>query len=74
MEECLGLSAYGAIYGVVGIGLRWVVYKMEKSGGDGGLVTVPVLGWQDNVASDTSYTWLELIAELVHALSFQGPL
>jgi hypothetical protein len=73
MEERLILSGYGAIYGAVGIGLRWVVYKTEKSGGAGGLVTFPVLGWQDNVASDTSYSTFELIAELVYALSFQGP-
>jgi hypothetical protein len=54
------------IYGLGGIGLHWMVCKMQKSGDH---LPTTVLDWQDNIASDASYTKFETIADLVYNLA-----
>ncbi|OJA17915.1 hypothetical protein AZE42_09235 [Rhizopogon vesiculosus] len=56
-------TQYNTIYGVGGIGLYWMVCKMEKSGGPQPTL---VLDWQNNIASDASYTQFQTIANLVY--------
>lgn len=55
-------TRYNTIYGVGGIGLHWMACKMEASGGPPALVQ----DWQTNIASDTSYTQFQAIADLVY--------
>jgi hypothetical protein len=62
LERLSGITQYDAIYGVAGIGLHWMVYKMDKSGGQLELV----LDWQDEITSDKSYEEFQTIAKLVH--------
>jgi len=66
MEGRFDLTNYSTIYGLGGIGLRWMVCKMEKSGGPGPAL---VLDWQNDVASDTSYTQFQTIADLVYNIT-----
>jgi len=63
MEGRLELTQYNTIYGVGGIGLYWMVCKMEKSGGPQPTL---VLDWQNNIASDASCTQFQTIANLVY--------
>ncbi|KAF8488217.1 cytochrome P450 [Russula emetica] len=58
-----GLTKSNTIYGVGGIGLHWAVYKAEKSGRRDLDV---VQDWKDDsdIASDTSYTQFQTIANL----------
>lgn len=65
IEGQFELTKYDTIYGVGGIGLHWTVYKMEKSEGP---KLVQVLDWQDNIASDVSYSKFQTIADLVYGL------
>lgn len=62
IEGQFEFTEYNTIYGIEGIGLHWMVFRMERSGGQPTLV----LDWQDNVASDTSYTHFQTIADLVY--------
>ncbi|KAG2338811.1 hypothetical protein BDR05DRAFT_1062515 [Suillus weaverae] len=63
IEGRFELTQYNTIYGVGGIGLNWMVCKMEKTGGH---QATEVLGWQDDIASDASYTAFQTIANLVY--------
>jgi len=66
IEGRFDLTQYNTIYGVGGIGLRWSVYKMEKAGSHQLQV---VHDWEDDIASDTSYTHFQTIANLVHNIT-----
>lgn len=63
IEGRFELTKYNTIYGLGGIGLRWMVCKMEKSGGPQPTL---VLDWQNNIASETSYAQFQIIANLVY--------
>ena len=65
IEGRLDLTSYNTIYGLGGIGLRWMMCKMEKSGDHKPTV---VLDWQDNIASDASFAEFENIANLIYNL------
>ena len=58
-----GLVKDNTIYGVGVIGLHWIVYKMEKSGRH---ELDLFQDWKDDIASDTSYTQFQTLANLVH--------
>ncbi|KAN0116531.1 hypothetical protein V8E52_005912 [Russula decolorans] len=66
IEGRFDLTQHKTIYGVGGIGLNWMACKMEKSG-----TSHPVLvhDWEDDIASDTSYTKFETIAGLVYNIT-----
>jgi len=65
IEGRFELTKFNTIYGVGGIGLHWMVCKMEKSGGPQPTL---VLDWQNNIASDASYTQFQTIANLVYTI------
>jgi len=55
-------TQYNTIYGLGGIGLHWMVCRMEK---DGSPVPTTVLGWHDNISNDLSYDAFETVADLL---------
>lgn len=63
VEGQLDLTQNNTIYGVGGIGLHWMVCKMEKSGLH---VLGTVLGWDDDISSNQSYDAFKTVAELVY--------
>lgn len=65
IKEGFDHTQYKTIYGLGGIGLHWVVCKME-SGDDQPTI---VLDWQDDVSSDASYARFEIIADLVYNIA-----
>ncbi|KAF8465434.1 hypothetical protein DFH94DRAFT_356799 [Russula ochroleuca] len=60
------LTQYDTIYGLSGIGLHWIVYKMQRSGN---FQSTLLVNWQDNIASDASYAEFAVIADLVYSLA-----
>lgn len=63
IEGRFDITEYKSIYGLAGIGLRWMVCKMEKNG-DGEPTTVQ--DWGDNVASKVSFAAFRDVAELLY--------
>jgi hypothetical protein len=63
MEAQVNKTKYNAIYGLAGIGLHWMVCKMEK---DGLPIPTTVLDWHDDISSDLSYDAFETVAALVY--------
>lgn len=59
-------SIYNTVYGLGGIGLHWMVCRMEKSGPDS---LEAVEEWQDDITSDASYGRFSGIADLVYNIS-----
>jgi hypothetical protein len=69
MKEKIKSTKYKSIYGIRGVGLRWMLYKLEKLGGtstEPALVTV--LDWQDDITS-ASYTYFQALADLVYSIT-----
>jgi hypothetical protein len=66
IEGRFDLTQYNTIYGVGGIGLNWMACKMTKSGNHH---PVMVHDWEADIASDTSYTHFQAIADLVHHIT-----
>jgi hypothetical protein len=65
IEGRFELTKYDTIYGLAGIGLHWMVCRMDKSGSPNATV---VLDWQENITSGPSYTQFQTIAEHVYEL------
>ncbi|KAF8478503.1 hypothetical protein DFH94DRAFT_750273 [Russula ochroleuca] len=63
MEGRFEFTQYNTIYGLGCIGLHWMVCRMQRSGGHQPSL---VLDWQDDIASDASYSKFGAIAELVY--------
>jgi hypothetical protein len=57
-------TKYDTIYGLGGIGLRWIVYKKKK-----GQKLEVVQDWKEDITSDTSYAEFQTIADLVHNMA-----
>lgn len=70
LMECIegqfDLTQYDTIYGVGGIGLHWMVCKMEKSGLHG---VTTMLDWHDDISSNQSYEAFKAIARLVYEVN-----
>jgi hypothetical protein len=58
-------TEYDTIYGLGGIGLHWMVCKLEKGGSP---VATTVLDWHDNISSDLSYDAFKTVADLLDNL------
>ena len=56
-------TKYSTIYGLAGIGLHWMVCKMEK---DGLPIPTIVVEWHDDISSDLSYDAFETVAASVY--------
>jgi hypothetical protein len=52
MDDKLRASRYDTIFGVGGIGLRWIACKMTKTGGS---VPEVIVDWHDDITNDESY-------------------
>jgi hypothetical protein len=63
MERRFEFTQYNTIYGLGGIRLHWMVCRMQRSGDHQPSL---VLDWQDDIASDASYSKFGAIAELVY--------
>jgi hypothetical protein len=63
IKDRFDFTRYETIYGLAGIGLHWMVCRVQKSGERQHSL---VLDWQDNVASDASYASFRAIADHVH--------
>jgi hypothetical protein len=59
------ITKSNTFYGLGGIGLHWMVCEVKS----GNCLPTTVLDWQDNIASDASYTEFETIANLVYNLA-----
>ena len=58
-------TEYNTIYGLCGIGLHWMVCKMEK----GGLpVPTTMVDWHNDINSDLSYDAFEIVVDLLDNL------
>ena len=58
-------TEYNTIYGLCGIGLHWMVCKMEKGGSP---VPTTVVDWHYDISSDLSYDAFETVADLLDNL------
>jgi len=63
IEGRFDLTQYNTIYGLGGIGLNWMVCKMEKSGQH---VPQTILDWRGDISSDQSYGHFSEVANLVY--------
>lgn len=63
IEGRFDLTQYNTIYGLGGIGLNWMVCKMEKSGQH---VPQTILGWRADISSDQSYTDFAEVADKIY--------
>ena len=54
------------IYGLVGIGLRWMVCEVQKSGNR---LPTTVIDGQDNIASNASYAKFRTLATLIYNIA-----
>ena len=63
MEAQFDKTKYNTIYGLAGIGLHWMVCKMEK---DGLPIPTIVVEWHDDISSDLSYDAFETVAASVY--------
>jgi hypothetical protein len=61
LEKLSKLTEFDTIYGVGGIGLHWLAYKMHKLGGR----PILMLDWQDDISSARSYKEFQTIADLI---------
>lgn len=68
IEGLFDLTKFDTIYGVAGIGLHWMACKMDRLAGH---QATQLLDWQDNIASESSYTQFQTIANLVYSLHEQ---
>jgi hypothetical protein len=59
------LTRYNTIYGLGGIGLKWMACRVQRSGDHQPTLLVD---WKDNIASDTSYAEFAVVADLVYSL------
>ena len=65
IKDHFNLTRYNTIYGLGGIGLQWMVCKIQRSGDHQPIVLV---NWKDNIASDASYAEFAVIADLIYSL------
>jgi len=63
MQAQFDEAQYNTIYGLGGIGLQWMVCKMER---DGLLMPTTVLDWHDDISSDLSCNAFEAVAASIH--------
>lgn len=66
IEGRFDLTQYNTIYGLGGIGLKWMVCKMVKNGRHD---PEDVEKWTDDITSDASYAKFSRIAQLVYDIS-----
>ena len=63
IQAQLHQTQYNTIYGLGGIGLYWMVCKMER---DGLPVPTTVVDWHNDISSDLSYDAFEAVAALIY--------